>query len=115
MQLKAFKENNNTHNDYEVHEHPHGLSVLLSSPRLLKKKYPTTNPRIRAMKTPPLKDIAANMSKYPSPAFSPKTADSMTLSPTAVRFRPISGAFRPVAALTLETSFKRDRRLTIYS
>ena len=55
MQLKAFKENNNTHNDYEVHEHPHGLSVFLSSPRLLKKKYPTTNPRTRAMKTPPFK------------------------------------------------------------
>jgi len=115
LQLKAFKANNNRRNDHEVHEHPHGLSVLVSSPWLLKKKYPTTNPRTKAMKTPPLKDIAANMSKYPSPAFSPKTADSNTLNPTALGFRPISGVVRPEEGLTLETPLKRDRRLTIYS
>jgi hypothetical protein len=99
-----------------VEEKPtRGGSVLSSSPWLLKKKYPTTNPRITAMKTPPLKDIAANMSKYPSPAFSQKMVDSMTLNPTTLGFHPIRGAVRPEAGLPLETPLKRDQRLTIYS
>jgi len=52
----------------------------------------------------PLKDITVNMSKYPSPAFRPKRADSMTLNPSALRFLPIRGALRSKAALPLRKS-----------
>ncbi|KAL6965701.1 hypothetical protein U1Q18_036756 [Sarracenia purpurea var. burkii] len=58
-----------------------GLSTArTSSSALLKKKYPMARPVTIAMKTPPLKDMAASIRRYPMAELTPNSTAPANLA-----------------------------------